>query len=137
MYARKELGSRPRMHGGPAGTCRSVDLPSSFACICADWLRNQEFKDRSLRRLGLIGREQMAGVFEQDELCTGNARRDQFPVARRDQPVGLPVNNQGWSRDVRQPAERFPRQDGLQLREIACRIGRPGAPPGAARRRSA
>src|SRR3984885_7318149 len=126
MYARKELAPRPRMHGGPAGTCRSVDLPSSFACICADWLRNQEFKDRSLRRLGLIGREQMAGVFEQDELCAGNPRRDQFPIGRRDQAVGLSVNYERGSRDPGQAGERFPRKDRLQLSKIAGRAGRPG-----------
>ena len=68
----------------------------------------------------------MAGAFEQDQLCTGNARRDQFPVADRDQPVDLPVNYERWSRDLGQAAERFPRKYGLELSEIAGRAGRPG-----------
>src|ERR1700721_1844938 len=108
MYAPKELGFRPWMHGRAAGVCSSVDLPSSFACICADWLRSQEFKDRSVRGLRLIGREQMAGVFEQDELCAGNPRRDQFPIGRRDQAVGLSVNYERGRRDLGQAGERFP-----------------------------
>ncbi len=62
-----------------------MGLEPLFASVCANWLRGQEFEDRFLRSLGLIGREQMAGMFEQDELCAGNARRDQFPVGRRDQ----------------------------------------------------
>src|ERR1700723_2509884 len=110
MYAPKELGFRPWMHGRAAGICSSVDLPSSFACICADWLRSQEFKDRSVRGLGLIGGEQMAGAFEQDELWAGNPRRGQFPIGRRDQPVSLSVNYERWSRDLGQAAERFPRK---------------------------
>ena len=68
----------------------------------------------------------MAGMFEQDELCARNARGDQFPVAGRDQPIRLPVNDERWSRDLGQPAERFPGEDGLQLRKIARRAGRPG-----------
>ena len=85
MYAQNELGQPDRRMGcRPAGVRRSVDLASSFSCVCTDWLRGQEFENRSLRGLGLIGREQMAGVFEQDELCAGNARGNGVP------PFGRP-----------------------------------------------
>ena len=106
MYAQKELGQQAVGRAAdPGWNVRFIDLVPLFACVCAGRSRDQEFENRSSRSLGLIGREQMAGAFEQDELCTGNARRDQFPVADRDQPVGSPVNDERWSRDLGQAAE--------------------------------
>ena len=96
MYAPKELGQWTVGRG--ADRCRNMRfaaLEPLFASVCADRSRGQEFEDRFVRGRGLIGRKQMAGAFEQDELCAGNARRDQFPVADRDQPVDLPVNYEG------------------------------------------
>src|SRR6202034_3337010 len=127
MYAGNELGW---ILGGRAVDRRwkmcSIDLGPLFGSVCVDRLRGQKFENRCLRGFRLIGQEQMAGVFEQDEPCPGNARRDQFPVSRRAQPVGLAVNDEGWSRDLGQAAERFPREYGLQLSKIAGRAGRPG-----------
>src|SRR5579863_3411836 len=70
----------------------SEDL-GPISLVLAARLRSQEFKNSPVRGFRLIGRKQMAGAIEQHELCARNARRDQFPVARRDQPIGLSVND--------------------------------------------
>ena len=75
MYARKELG---QLTGGRvADLCwnmRFKDLESLFAWVCADRWRGQEFEDRSMRGLGPIGRKQIAGAFEQDQLGISRCR---------------------------------------------------------------
>ena len=101
----ENVASRPGMATERGWIMHFIDLEAASACVCAGRLRGQEFENRFLRGRGLIGREQMAGMFEQDELCAGNARRDQFRICGRDQPVGLPVNDERWRRDLRQAAE--------------------------------
>src|ERR1700735_4054191 len=99
MYASKELRWPNRAPWQTVvGVSFFTGLEPPFASVAADRLRGQECEDCFFRGLRLIGREEMAGTFEQDELRSGNTRRDQFPVAGRDQAIELPVNYQGWSR---------------------------------------
>src|SRR5579864_3082270 len=77
--------------------------------------------------LWLIRREEMAGVGNHHQLRAGDALRDDLAVARRDQPVRLPMNHKRGYADRRNPAVTLPGENSLQLCSVSFGTGKPSA----------
>src|SRR5438445_9707859 len=81
----------------------------------------KEIQNSFLCQDGLIGDENVAGAWDYHQFRCRNPCRDTLAVLRRDQPVIFPMDHQRRRGNLREPAVRFPRHHGLQLREVAVR----------------
>src|SRR5580698_7391042 len=74
---------------------------------------------------GLIGRENVAGMRDQDEFSVSNSLGDETGVRGWNEPVGFAVNDESGSRDLREAARGFPAENSLQLTHISLGSGIP------------